>query len=229
MRRWGFWPAVLVAVCLVFLPVTALANSAPPQWHGDKGGVLVPGTSGEIHVLGEELRFDVEDSLATAQVSARYEMANRGPAVGEFPVVFVYQGTGSAVKVTWNGQPLEAAPVLLDEQAAAATRAAWTAMDTVVDPVNGEVYSSADFFGHDELGFVQFALTMGAGETGTLEVSYKHTAAEDRTRHAHRLYHYQYLLLPAKGWASFGPLEVRVKAPGAGAAFFASTIPMTWQ
>jgi hypothetical protein len=225
---------VLVTGLLLLTAAPAAANSAPPRWAGDKPGVVLPGSTSQVHVTGETLRFVLADDLKTADVTAHYDMENRGPALTGFPVVFVIQDVAAGdrtVAVTWNGQPVTAAPISQHELSAAQAEEmnkAWTAMDTVIDPVTAQRY---DFnsFGSAAMRYVQFALDLPAQGKGALEVSFQQAAGTDRTRHVNEIFHYQYLLLPARGWASFGPLEIAVKAPPAAQFFFASTLPLQRQ
>lgn len=223
---------LLMALLMIGLAAGgALANSAPPLLRGDTTGVLLPGSSNQMHVKREQLRFDLVKELDQAKVTARYEMENRGGALSGFPVVFVVQqgyGIQEPLKAIWDGKPLNVAPVATEQLNAEQLRqmaTAWTAMDVIIDPVTGDQYSNKDFFGPKNLQLFQFKLDVPAGASGALEVKYTHHAAEDRNRHAHWIYHYQYLLLPAKGWASFGPLEITVK-PAGGDLYFASTLPL---
>jgi hypothetical protein len=221
---------------LVQAPVPAAANSAPPSWHGDKGAMLLPGSSSQVHVKRETLTFDVAGGLERALVTARYEMENRGGALPDFAVVFVVEAAGeTAVKslvASWNGQPLasgEVVPQGLTAEQMQQMEQSWGALTTVIDPVTGEQYSSKDFFGNNGLHFAGFKLNLAAGATGTLEVQYSHTAARDRSKHAHDLYFYQYLLSPAKGWASFGPLEIRIRNLTQKQAYFSSNLPFQFE
>lgn len=231
-RLWGVLAALLLCTLILQQPQSAAANSAPPRWSGDKGAMLLPGSSNQVHVKSETLTFDMADDLAGALVTARYQMENRGGALSDFAVVFVVDDAGAnaveSLKATWNGTALavtEASPQAATDAQAKEMEQAWGALDLVIDPVTGEQYSTKDFFGQGGLRFAQFKLNVAAGESGTLEVQYKHAAARDRSRHAHDLYHYQYLLSPAKGWASFGPLEIRVRNLTEKAAYFKSNLP----
>jgi hypothetical protein len=214
----------------------ASANSAPPRWFGDTGGLVFPGSTDTIAVVREELRFDLTDDLGSAQVTARYDLGNQGGDLKEFPVIFVLQDANGHREeppvVTLNGKPVASA-LLSTEKLTAEQQdlmaKAWSASDQVVDPVTGERYSTKDFFGKPEVQYTQFALDLTGGAAGMLEVSYRHHPASDKNRSIHPIYHYQYLLLPAKGWAAFGPLELRVKAPAPDQAYFASTLPMQYQ
>lgn len=219
---------LLAALALALLPGIAQANAGPPRTAGDTAGPLLPGTSEQVHVLGEELRFDLRPDLSSAAVTARYRLANRGPDLADQPFVFVVQDAGDRadLAVWWNG---EAIPVRLGtdpwgpEELAEMARA-WTSVDQWLDPVTGEPYR-AEFYGGDPvLRYYLFALDLPAGAVGELVVAYHHTAASDRTRYTYRVHHYSYLLLPARGWASFGPLAIRVAAPAGSRHYFAANL-----
>lgn len=228
---------VFLTLLSLFVLVTAgvaQANAGPPRVGGDKNGVILPGTSAQVHVKREVLRFDLsQNNYGAATVTASYELENRGPALKEFPVIFVWQAAGQHdASVLWNGKPVPArAPDLggLSPEQLKAMEQAWGAMDTAVDPVTGAEYREDYEHWNAKVGYLQFVLNLEAGAAGTLEVQYQHTAARDNTRHAHPTYIYQYLLVPARNWASFGPLEIRVKAPDPKQAFFAANLPLKWE
>ena len=235
--RFRRFSALVVAVGLLLCSFAgvASANGGPSAMPGDKGGVMLPGATDQVHVTGEVLRFDVADDLKTAAVTARYAMENRGGELRDFPVVFVWQNGhrgGVAPSVTWNGQPVASRQLdtagLTQLQMQQMARD-WFAMETLIDPVTGATYQHDQYAMNDLMGYLVFALNMAASSTGTLEVSYTQTAAWDKSRYTHEVLGYQYLLLPAKGWASFGPLVIRVKAPGPDGTFFASTLPLRWE
>jgi hypothetical protein len=233
VRRSVTWLVLLIGWLLV-TAAPAAANSAPPRWTGDKPGVVLPGSTSQVHVTGEKLQFTLADDLRTANVTAHYELENRGTALTGFPVVFVIQDVAAGdrtVTVTWNGQLVNAEPISQHELSAAQAdemNKAWTAMKTVIDPVTAQRY---DFnsFGSPAMRYVEFGLDLPAQGKGALEVLFQQAAGTDWSRHVNAIYHYQYLLLPAKGWASIGPLEIAVKAPPAGQVFFASTLPLQRQ
>jgi len=212
-------------LCLV--PAAALANAGPPRMEGDTGGPLLPGKSDQVHVLGEALRFDLSQDLSHATVTARYTLANRGPALDDQPFVFVVQDTGDQAELTasWQGEPvsvrMEWGQFAADELAEMAE--AWTTVDVWLDPVTGEPYQ--DQVWHEPvLRYYLFTLDLPADAEGELVVTYDHRAAWDRTRWAYRVFQYHYLLLPARGWASFGPLKIRVAAPAGSRYYFAGNL-----
>jgi len=105
---------------------------------------------------------------------------------------------------------------------------AWTTAETLLDPVTGEPYE-AEHFGGEVLRYFTFDVPLSAGASGELVVSYRARAAYDRVRYAHLVHNYQYLLLPAQGWASFGPLEIEVRAPAGTEYYFAANLPFRWE
>lgn len=214
--------ALGLALCLLWVPVgSARANSAPMSDFGDLGGLLIPDSSTQIHVTGELLRFELRDGLGEAAVTARYTMENRGGAVSGLPVAFVMFAAsgGGAVgpAITWNGAPLAVTEQVVgginSPDMPVDLAALWDVATPDLDPVTGETYYEG-VRGKGGLRFARFALSMPPGGTGVLEVQYTQASAYDRSRYLHPIEHYRYLLLPARHWASFGPLEIRVRVPG---------------
>lgn len=238
MRKRGL--SLLLAVALLLMTAGgAHANSGPPRWTGDKAGALLPGRSSTIHVAQEHLRFAMAESLAETQVTARYLMENRGNQPEQVELIFVIQDWGpgwlqaSDPTFTLDGERLTSVPVpseALPEAAQREMAAAWGAESQVIDPVTGERYDLDPYGGGDgRLLYHQASFPLAAGERKELAVSYYQQAGFHKNRYAHPIYHYQYLLLPAKGWASFGPLEIEVVAPPASKAFFRSTLDFTYR
>lgn len=231
---------LLAALLLLILmvPARALANGGPPWASGDKAGVILPGKSSTVHVVREHLRFEVDDGLSEARVTARYELANRGAGAESLPVIFVIQdfypgGAGASTPtVTWKGARLpveQVGPIAgLGDDPHAQMREAWGGESRVIDPVSGEVYPYAGYGRPDDaMQYHRFELAMAPGESASLEVTYYQQSGFDKNRYTYPVYQYQYLLLPARGWASFGPLEIEIAAPRQ--AFFASNLGLTWQ
>jgi len=223
------WLAVLLFFLIGLAPVRALANAAPPRYVGDAGGPLLPGHSDQVHVLHEALWFHLHPDLRFADVRAVYTLENRGPALFGQPFIFVAQSSGDDLKLaaTWEGASLpveEVDPEQFTPGELEAMEEVWTRVDTWLDPVTGEFYDPDVVAGQGGLRFYRFAVDLPAGGVGKLEVGYQHRGAYDRVRHVHPVYHYQYLLQPARGWASFGPLEIRVTLPAEINTYFASNL-----
>ncbi|MFZ5814821.1 MAG: hypothetical protein ACOY93_05915 [Bacillota bacterium] len=238
MKRPGL-PLLLTLVLCLLLPGPALANSGPPHQEGGQSGLL-PGRSGTIHVLSEQLRIAISSDLAEAEVSATYRMANRGPE-SRLPVLFVIQehlpagSRENRPRIRWEGQELpvtERLLSLLPEADQQRVFEAWGGEREVIDPVSGERYLLHRYGGTSAnpwagLRLFEFELPLGEGSEGSLEVTYTQPGGYDRSRYLHRIYHYHYLLKPARGWASFGPLEVVIGAPER--PFFAATLPLRYE
>ncbi|MEW8978190.1 MAG: hypothetical protein AB2385_07275 [Symbiobacterium sp.] len=225
--RW-FFPLLALAICLP--TAVAWANAGPPRFSGNTGGPLLPGKSDQVHVLGEILRFDLAPDFSRATVTARYTLANRGPALDDQPFIFVVQEgrETAALTASWQGEPLAVEAVDLAQftpEERAEMAGAWGTVDVWMDPVTGEPYTPGAFVGTDPVvSYYRFTVDLPAGATGELTVRYEQPSAWDRTRYALRVHHYQYLVLPARGWASFGPLEVRVAAPEGSRYYFAANL-----
>lgn len=233
-RLWR--PALLLALTLmtVLWPAAALANSAPPRVLGDTGGPLLPGESDQVHVLKESLSFDLNADFTAARVVARYELENRGPAIDGQEFVFVVQEHEKDLNlaVSWRGQPVPVErvdPEQYTPEEQQEMESKWTTVDFWMDPVTGERYGDKTFFGQAGTQYFRFAVDMPSDVSGELVVSYSQAGANDRTLHVHNVYHYQYLLLPARGWASFGPLEIRVSAPEGSRYYFAANLGFRWE
>jgi hypothetical protein len=63
------------------------------------------------------------------------------------------------------------------------------------------------------LGFLLFHLDFTAGQARTVEVRYAHTPTVDKRDIVPGVWTYEYLLSPARRWASFGPLDVNIRVP----------------
>lgn len=228
--RWQRWlSALLLLFLLGLIPGQVLANAAPPRYTGDAGGPLLPGQSAQVHVLEETLTFDLHSDLRHADVMAAYTLENRGPALSGQPFIFVVQASEDDLKLAaaWEGASLpveEVDPEQFTPGELELMEDAWTRVDTWLDPVSGEYYQPEVVVGQADLRYYRFFVDLPAGAVGKLEVSYQPRGAYDRVRHVHPIYHYQYLLQPARGWASFGPLEVQVIPPAGVDMYFASNL-----
>ncbi len=63
------------------------------------------------------------------------------------------------------------------------------------------------------LAWLMFHVDIAAGATRTVMVTYEHRAGSDASLGVNETFTYEYLLSPAKRWASFGPLHLTVRAP----------------
>jgi hypothetical protein len=63
------------------------------------------------------------------------------------------------------------------------------------------------------LAFLLFRVDWSAGQSRTVSIRYRHQATADRTQHVNGVLRFEYLLGPARRWASFGELDVVVHLP----------------
>lgn len=85
---------------------------------------------------------------------------------------------------------------------------------TYLDPVDGTPYDATPFIGgNGPLQFLMFTVAFDPKSEADLVVSYTHGAAFDRARRVNDIFHYEYLLRPARSWGSFGTLTVTVLSP----------------
>lgn len=220
---------LLLLLMIVAAPTSALANAGPPRYVGDTGGPLLPGESAQVHVLREDLQFHLRPDLRYADVIASYTLENRGPALSGQPFIFVVQALDDDLELAaaWEGIRLpveEVDPAQFTPGEREAMAEAWTRVDTWLDPVTGEFYEPEVVAGQTGLWYYRFFVDLPAGAVGKLEVSYQDGGAYDRVRYVHPVYHYQYLLQPARGWASFGPLAIEVTVPEGIDIYFASNL-----
>jgi hypothetical protein len=227
-RLYAFMLVILVTICLA---APAYANGGPPRYVGDEGGTLLLGKSDQVHVQSERLTFAfTEDELQRAEVTAAYVMENRGAAFTDQEVLFVVKVTGMperGMAITYKGQPLtvhELPPGTVTPE----ERAAWGDAPKWLDPVTGEHVDAGTAFGGTGYRFFRFALSMAGGEVGELTVKYNHMAGFDKLPYSYPVYHYQYLLSPARAWASFGPLTIRVERLSPKTAYFANNLGLTY-
>lgn len=217
MRMLGCSLLVIGMLGVVLLtPRSAQANMARSYWAGQGHGPLLAPEATKIRVDDEELTFTVAPSLGSAEVVARYRMTNTGAASSD-QVAFVY--VHSDVERMEQAANESTAPRVLIDGAAAEL--------TVVDGASlpAERRAAWGAISPERLRWLVFRLDFAAGQSRTVEVRYLHVAGSDMDARVNELALYDYLLSPAKSWASFGPLRVRVEVPP-GTELVSSTIPL---
>lgn len=184
----------------------AHANMARAYWAGETHGPLMAQGATTVRVDSEDLAFTLSDDLELARVVATYRMTNTGAAIASDEVAFVFVRGEERRSLE---SPLASAPtVLVDgtattvrvlegQEEAGARDAPWTKVE------------------HQQLGWMVFHLDFAPGQSRTVEVQYPHRPTLDLSRHVNPTFTYDYLLSPAKSWASFGPLTVTVRTPAA--------------
>jgi hypothetical protein len=191
----------LVASLLLLLARPALANMAQPSAPGELAGILEPRTEGAVRVDRETLTFDVREDLAAASVKAVYRMTSTAAAPLSFDVAFVHVGEEGTRD---REQPVAPPSVFADDQP--------VPFRTESD-AGKRVQGWSELTGSRPLVFLLFHLDFAPGQTRTVSVGYMQEAGWDRVVNVNTTFTFEYLLSPAKRWASFGPLDIRVHVP----------------
>ncbi|MCL5677524.1 MAG: hypothetical protein M1602_06675 [Firmicutes bacterium] len=207
----------LTAFCTLASAAPALANGLPLGALGVAvGGAICPAENTPLAVVHEALLLDLR-SRDGSHVRATYRMRNDSGQAVQIPVGFpVPMNTGG------QGEPIGTWPeVRLDgtELAVAAAQQpvalaagegylnpAW------LDPFTGETYVPP-YARQPRLVFAAFTVDFAPGQERTLQVEYGTHPAFDTSRFVGNASRLDYLLLPARHWASFGSLDVEVLAP----------------
>lgn len=161
---------------------------------GDRAGMLEPADDTAIRVDSEDLAFVVAPDLSRADVTATYRLTN-GPEAADVEVAFVVvHGDGASgiesASVTIDGERI---PTGIDRQG---RQERWS---TLGEP--------------RKLAWITFRLAMAPSASRTVQVHYTQAAGSNMRTAANTVFTYDYLLSPAKHWARFGPLHLRVELP----------------
>jgi hypothetical protein len=206
-RRLG---AALLAVALLALPAaSARANMAEPYTGPARAGRAAGEPSGglrEVFIERERLHIDLRplEDDEPAQVEAVYRVRNDGPA-RTLDLVFVAAGLTTGEHGVWvDGRPVASRPA-----AAGALPASWRVPGST--PALGSDGPLAyEVEGEGTLSF-RVALAPGRHE---VRVRYPALAStyvdQDQLTAAQQL---AYVLAPARDWAGFGGVDVRVDLP----------------
>ncbi len=205
---------ILAVVALVLCSCgRALANASPTHaiLHIG-GGSLIPGDEVPVVIEKEDLTIDLRGRERNrAMVNAAYLLRNTGQALtltARFPLPEGALIGEPGVTVTCDGLPVpfkEAGswPTLHPDVSQVA--------DEWLDPVTGERYVPEAVSIRERYVFIEFDVGLEAGESKTLVVSYPQMLSQDYTsRFIGVPTRIDYLLQPARYWAGFGRLNVRV-------------------
>ena len=213
------WLGLCLLVSVPSHPVEA--NGLPVTLQHSPSAMIVPNANTGIEVLAEELTFDFRSSAPSDTlplVTAKYQLKNRLPKEEQLQIAFLYLEQANDLRVTWNGQeiPLTVSGPDFPEgwlppqglASSGGIEAHW------LDPVTGKVYLKKTIFANG-LHASLFPLTMAAGSEGVLSVSYHQssTACDRCNDRKNRIYHFTYLLSPARYWAAFEDLTIQVIGP----------------
>lgn len=198
--------AIIVAALLV--PVLLRANMADPVDPGDRVGEPAAALAGVV-VERERLEMDLRplERRESAVVEAVYRLRNDGPA-RELELVFVADALADSGRVTLDGRPVPVA----ESRADTALPARWLAPRSTPGigrdaplPYEAGAYGEA-------AGTLRFRLPLKPGRH-TVAVRYRARATEHS--HSSPVVNWQlgYVMAPARRWADFGGMDLRVRVP----------------
>jgi hypothetical protein len=198
----------LIVILTSLIPVSAFANMAKP-WHEGAVGAEGVGVEG-IHVVHEALSFKLERSpehpRPIDQVRAVYELRNEGPAQ-DVELQFVAAGMTEETpfEVHANGTTVPARFA-----AKHPVPPTWSVPESTPTP-DGETSSLTARTEANAVPSLLFTVPMREGPN---EVEVKYRAEPSMNSHGrYWLYQTAYVLAPARGWESFGTLDVEVRVP----------------
>jgi hypothetical protein len=207
---------------LLVAPASVSANFRPGAFGEPAGEPLESDWFRNIHVLHEDLHFDLrpleDDGFPVVEV--RYRIRNDGPAL-DAPLEFISPGIRrSSVLVDGCVVPADAMgdPRHLDE---------WH-MEVDVPTIGGGTHPYSYILGGTRRGdpdgeSIRFVASMEHGEHDLL-VRYDVRPMSHAGWRMAEQFDVAYLLAPARAWASFGELDVTVLLPEEWE--FASTLPL---
>jgi hypothetical protein len=213
---------MLAAIALAALPVaTAWGNMAappPPETvhHGATAGEPAGGLR-DVTIEHETLRMDLRPLAHAnpAMVEAVYRVRNDGPARG-LDLLFVANGLARGkTTVEIDGHAVSATP-----RAAGTLPASWRAPSATPDPAGATGTLPYEPRGEGTLAF-RVSLPAGRHE---IRVRYPADATAYQRNELTPVWQLGYVLAPARDWAGFGTLDVRVDVPRGWAA--RSSVPL---
>jgi hypothetical protein len=166
-------------------------------------GTQRPRTS--VRVDRGALSFALSPDLASASVTALYQLTNAGPEPEAMDLAFSFvHGDREDDDPTAHALlELDGAPLRFR-----------TASELAPSPTSAP---------GPRLRFLIFHVDFPPGQPLTVAVHYTQPATEDRTLAVNTTYRFDYFLSPGRRWAAFGPLDVSVHVPPG--ARFSSTGP----
>jgi len=212
---------LLGLLLLLLLPATAAANGMPmAAARSGAGGNLLPAARSSIAVRHEQLQIDMRGPNARIRATYALQAGSAEAATIAFPMLSL--GTPEPNGVWLDGVPLPARPA---GQPVALAPGEGAVAPEWLDPFSGAPYQPREYGRNPEqVGWALFDVPFAPGQARELAVEYTMYYGQDFSRFVAPASRVDYLLLPARHWASFGELEVEVLVP-AGRAL-ASTVPL---
>ena len=204
---------------LVLLAPAAQANMASPEEPGTPAGEPAADLAG-LRIARETLTLDLRALAQTrlATVDAEYRIVNAGPS-RVVPLQFVALGPSVRPAEVWlDGRPVPSLPM-----GAVRVPPEW-ALAAETPALDGD---PVPYLADDDLARasgVAFVVTIPPGQHSVRVVYGLHPGSYDDGSHPNRVWQLAYSLAPARRWAGFGQLDVRVVVPPGWDA--AASLPM---
>jgi hypothetical protein len=208
------FPPLLLAISLFLVPRGASANISQYFFEGDRSSILAPGGTTAVRVDHEELSF-VLASPGVAEVTAVYHLTNASAVVEADDVAFAFvrghRWDGDADADARTSIEVDGAPVPFHATTDPDKDGRWS---TVKRPARGGVRDLGQ-----RVVLLLFHIDFEPAKTRAVTVRYLQTATEDDYAAVNGTSGFDYLLSPAKHWASFGPLDISVRVLDEGTRF----------
>ncbi len=188
------------------IPKETLANGLPKYPVLNKpGGLIVPLQNVPITVDKELLTIDLAQKPIS--VNVKYMLTNPLSETTTVQVLFPV-GKNYERKVVLGG---ESVPTKLADNLTSILPEESIIPKYWVDPYTNEQYIPRDSGSRLAFDLFKFSVSLGPHESKLLSVEYKQAPSYDPTRFFHNpVDRFDYLLLPAKHWASYKDLEINL-------------------
>lgn len=183
--------------------------------------MIVPNAETKIEVESEELLFDFRPpspSESLPFVTAVYHLKNKLPNDEQLMVAFLYLGKTTNLSAAWNGKDISINPAdvnyPLNWSPPNGLETLLTPENKWFNPTNGEIYSTKIIYPEGTHASL-IPLTIQANSGGELAVHFlqSYSACDKCNNPSEKIFHFTYLLSPARYWASFRNLTVTVIGP----------------
>jgi hypothetical protein len=204
--RWAGLLAILATGAFCCWPLAVFADAAPPWQPGDAIGEPT-GAVAHVAITHEDLAFDLR-ALADgnpAQVRATYQLRNDGAATSASLVFLADHALtgGSTFAVMFDDAPVAARPTTLTQ-----LPTAW------MPPVSTPSLIEGNWIPYETKPGTAFAFVAPIPPgLHRLSVAYSLVAGRYWAPSSALTWQVAYILAPARQWASFGDLSVRVQLP----------------
>lgn len=196
---------IILGLCLMLIPKEAFANGLPNYPMLKKpGGLIVPLQDVPITVDKEELTIDL--TRKPISVNAKYTLTNPLAEIATVQILFPVSENEEEAEVLLDGSPIKN-QIIYD--LSEINKEDSIIAEYWIDPYTNERYTPTNTSYYFKFNLLRFTVALNPHETKILSVSYKQSKSYDPTRFFRgTVDRFDYLLLPAKHWASYKNLEV---------------------